>query len=110
MRKQIKGARAYYFRSIFHDWPGEDCVKIMKMTAEAMERGYSRMVIHEWVLPTKGVPLYASQIDLGIMGIVNGMERTERQWAELLERAGLKIVNIFSEKQEAEGMLVVELA
>ena len=26
----IHGARAYYYRSIFHDWPDKDCISIMK--------------------------------------------------------------------------------
>ncbi|KAF2737696.1 S-adenosyl-L-methionine-dependent methyltransferase [Polyplosphaeria fusca] len=101
----VRGARAYYFRYIFHDWPDDVCVQIMKHTAAAMEKGYSKMLIFEWVLPEKGVPLYPALLDINMMAVLNGRERTERQWRELLGRAGLKVVDVHKVGEESEGLI-----
>lgn len=42
-----KGAGVYYFGSILHVWPGADCKKILGRLRDAMEKGYSRIPIHE---------------------------------------------------------------
>ena len=43
----VRDARAYYFRTIFHDWPDQDCIAIMKHTAAAMKKDYSKLLIFE---------------------------------------------------------------
>lgn len=106
----IKRARAYYMRSIFHDWPDDACVKIMKQIADAMERGYSKLLIFEWILPAKGVPLYPALLDINMMALLNGKERTESEWLKLLKEAGLKVVKFHQAGPEAEGLIEAELA
>lgn len=106
----VKAARGYYFRYIFHDWPDEICVQIMKHTTAAMEKGYSKLLIFEWVLPEKDVPLYPSLLDINMMALLNGRERTESQWRDLLAKAGLKIVKVHKAGEESEGMIEAELA
>ncbi|KAH9999722.1 S-adenosyl-L-methionine-dependent methyltransferase [Xylariaceae sp. FL0662B] len=101
----IKGARCYYFRSIFHDWPDADCIKILKNTAEAMTPGYSKLLMNEFVLPASNVPLYPSLLDINMMAVLNGMERTEAQFTKLLDSAGLKVVKFWSIGAEIEGLV-----
>lgn len=62
------GARCYYFRSIFHDWPDADCIKILKRTAEAMTPGYSKLLLSEFILPASNTPLYPALLDINMMG------------------------------------------
>lgn len=45
----IKGARAYYMRSVMHDWPDEQCRQILRHLKDAMEPGYSRILINDCV-------------------------------------------------------------
>ncbi|KAI9711821.1 MAG: hypothetical protein M1820_001966 [Bogoriella megaspora] len=106
-----KGARVYYFRSIMHDWGDEDCVKILKRTADAMERGYSKLFLNEFILASKNVPMYPALLDINMMCILNGMERTQKQWNELLAKAGLKIIDFHTvQSEENEGLIEAELA
>ncbi|KAA6408781.1 MAG: O-methyltransferase [Lasallia pustulata] len=49
----IKGARFYYFRNIFHDWPDEKCAEILRNLVPAMDPEYSTLLIDDFVLPTK---------------------------------------------------------
>lgn len=105
----VHGARAYYFRNIFHDWPDHSCVEILKHIAAAMTRGYSKLIIFEWILPSINVPLYPSLLDINMMALLNGMERTEDQWTALLGQAGLKVAKFHTVSAEAEGLIEAEL-
>ncbi|EMR61870.1 putative o- protein [Eutypa lata UCREL1] len=101
----IKGARCYYFRSIFHDWPDADCIEILKNTAAAMKPGYSKLLMSEFVLPVTNCPLYPALLDVNMMAVLNGMERTEAQFTKLLDAAGLKVVKFWSVGAETEGLV-----
>lgn len=49
----------------------------------------SKILINEWILPDVGTPVYPALLDIQMMGIHSGMERTETQWRELLKSVGL---------------------
>ena len=105
----VKGARAYYLRNIFHNWPDDKCVLIMKHIAAAMEPGYSKLLIFEWILPAKETPVYPAQLDITMMAMLNGLERTETQWTRLLTEAGLEVVKFWKAGAESEGLIEVVL-
>jgi hypothetical protein len=106
----IKGARAYYFRNIFHDWPDKECVEFAKQIAAVMKPGYSKVLIFEWIFPDRGVPLYPALLDINMMACLNGRERTEGQWTKLLTKAGLRIIKFWKAGPESEGLIEAELA
>lgn len=56
----------------------------------------SQILIDEMVLPNSGVHWQATQLDLTMMAALGSMERTIEQWYELLEKAGLKIIQIYT--------------
>jgi hypothetical protein len=105
----VKGARAYYMRNIFHDWPNNRCVEIMKRIADAMTKGYSKLLIFEWILPARDVPLYPALLDINMMTLLNGRERTEEEWTALLKEAGLKLVKFHVVGPTEEGLIEAEL-
>ena len=53
----------------------------------------SRLLIADAVVPDIGAPLFNALMDIGLITIGGG-ERTESEWRELLESAGLKLVSI----------------
>ncbi|KAI1261979.1 S-adenosyl-L-methionine-dependent methyltransferase [Xylariaceae sp. FL1019] len=101
----INGARRYYFRSIFHDWPDNDCIAILKNTAAAMTPGYSKLLMSEFALPSSNTPLYPALLDVNMMALLNGMERTEAQFTALLDAAGFNVVKFWSVGAETEGLI-----
>ncbi|KAI9157924.1 putative o- protein [Paramyrothecium foliicola] len=101
----VKGARCYYFRSIFHDWPDADCINILKQIAAAMTPGYSKLLLSEFILPATDAPLYPSLLDINMLTLLNGMERTEAQFEKLLDAAGLKVVKFWTVAPEVEGLV-----
>ena len=101
----VKGARGYYLRSIFHNWPDNECIVIMKNIAAAMEPKYSKLLIFEWILPAKETSLYPALLDINMMAVLNGMERTETQWTQLLTQAGLEVVKFWKAGTDSEGLI-----
>ncbi|KAF7870251.1 uncharacterized protein EAF02_009441 [Botrytis sinoallii] len=89
----IKGAPIYYIRRCLHDWPDVDCVRILKVIADAMTPEISRLVISEIVLPPIAADVEAGWMDLTMMTL-SGRERTKKQWVNLLTLSRLKLRKI----------------
>ncbi|KAL4804202.1 S-adenosyl-L-methionine-dependent methyltransferase [Aspergillus unguis] len=105
----VKGARAYYMHSVLHDWPDEQCFKILAKLVAAMKPGYSKLLVNENVIPDTGAYWETTSLDL-IMMQIGAAERTERQWHTLLESAGLKIIKIWTAQRGVESLIECELA
>ncbi|KAJ5786949.1 uncharacterized protein N7503_012161 [Penicillium pulvis] len=101
----VKGARAYYFRAIFHDWPDRICQRILLNTISAMNAQYSRIIIVDFVLPDTNVPRMQSAMDIQMMSIGAGVERSKKQWVDLLASVGLKINGIWNSNPALESII-----
>ncbi|CAI7587044.1 unnamed protein product [Penicillium glandicola] len=106
----IKGARAYYMHFIPHDWADDNCRKIFKALAGAMKRGHSKLLINENVIPDTNAHWEATSVDIIMMASFASTERTEAQWHQLVESAGLKITKIWSPQKGIESLIECELA
>ncbi|KAL2870602.1 S-adenosyl-L-methionine-dependent methyltransferase [Aspergillus lucknowensis] len=106
----VKGARTYYFRAIFHDWPDHVCHKILQNTVSAMDPAHSRIIIVDFVLPDTETPLLQASLDIQMMSIGAGAERSKRQWTELLHAVGLEIRGIWSSSPGMESVIEAGLA
>jgi hypothetical protein len=47
--QSVKGADIYYFRNIFHNWPDQICITILRNQIPAMKKG-TRLVIDDFTL------------------------------------------------------------
>ena len=74
-----------------------------------MKKGYSKILIDEMVLPDVGVPPKGAFLDLSMMVIETGSERTLQQWHKLLGSVGLRIEKIWSSKVGPESVIEVVL-
>lgn len=101
----VKGAAIYYFRSIFHDWSDQICLQILRNTIPAMAPDYSRILIVDFVLPDTDTPLMQASLDIQMMSIGAGVERSETQWRNLLQKAGLNITGIWSQSPGMESVI-----
>lgn len=106
----VKGARAYFMHSILHDWPNAQAREILLNLKSAMEPGYSRVLLNESMMPEKGAKPYMAALDINMMGHFAALERTEKQWRELLESAGLRFVKFWESKGSNQGVIEAELA
>ncbi|KAJ5921366.1 hypothetical protein N7466_009692 [Penicillium verhagenii] len=89
----VKGAKYYYLRMIIHDWEDDKAVQILKNIVPAMAED-SQILIDDIVLPNTGAHWWSTCMDMQMYIMHGAMERTVDQWHALLDRAGLKVVDI----------------
>jgi demethylsterigmatocystin 6-O-methyltransferase len=106
----VKGARAYYIRQCLHNWPREKCVTILSNLAKAMKPGYSKLFVHELIVPQRRAGTWMVTQDFNMMTLCGTNERTEAQWRELLAEAGLKVSGVYyPDDGVSEGVVEAEL-
>ena len=89
------GADAYYLQHIIHDWDDDHALKILRNIRKALAgRNNGRLLIVDAVLPEGSDPHPAKLLDLVMLTIPGGRERTEPQWHELCANGGFKISHI----------------
>ncbi|KAL8946952.1 MAG: hypothetical protein Q9222_006717 [Ikaeria aurantiellina] len=103
----IKGARAYLLRQVLHDWPDQECQTILRHIAAAIHPGYSKILIDDMVMPDMGAPEKVIIRDITMLGMSGGLQRTERQWANVIESAGLRIKKIWPVSGIEESIIEV---
>ncbi|PLB43410.1 putative O-methyltransferase [Aspergillus steynii IBT 23096] len=101
-----KGARVYYMRTVLHDWPDKQALEALARIKEAMAQD-SILILNENTLPEENVTAFSAALDMTMMEAFGALERTERQWVELLETAGFK-VKVFRSQGQAVGDAVFE--
>lgn len=74
-----------------------------------MTKGYSKLYLNEWILPDTGCSLYEATVDMLMMSAFAGMERTQKQWTELLGRAGLQVEKFWLVDEFGEGIIEASL-
>jgi hypothetical protein len=91
------GADAYLLSHIVHDWAEPQAVTILGRIREAIAPG-GRLLIVEMVVPADETPHPAYMIDMLMLMLTGGMERTEEEYAELLARAGFRLERVIPTK------------
>jgi len=81
----------------------------LQRLVEAMKPGYSKILVVDFVLPDVGAPLAPSLLDINMLALLNGMERTEGQWRDLFGSVGLEIVKIWDKDKDKEAVIEVQL-
>lgn len=98
----VKGAKAYYLRTVIHDWPDKQAVEILSRLREAMSPD-SLLLIHEKAMPETNIPWMAAIGDMTMMTAFSSLERNRAEWQALLNKAGLKI-NKFWKPEGSDSM------
>jgi hypothetical protein len=87
------GADAYILSHIIHDWNEQQCLTILGNCRRAMNPG-GRVLLVEMVIPEGDVPHPGKLLDIVMLAIPGGEERTAAQYAELLGKAGLRMTRV----------------
>ncbi|KAF8731868.1 hypothetical protein HU200_015812 [Digitaria exilis] len=93
MREFIPPADAVLFKCVLHKWSDEDCVQILKRSKEAVStrEPKGKVVITEVVCQkTSNKQILQAQLlmDLCMMVVLEGKERTEETWRKIFLDAG----------------------
>src|SRR5262249_47343681 len=79
------GGDAYLMRHIIHDWNDEQCHTILGHCRKVMGPG-SKLLIIECVIAEGNAPSLGKFLDLNMLVLPGGMERTEKEFRELLAK------------------------
>lgn len=105
----IKDAHVYYYRHIFHDWNDQDVSRFLQQLLPVLKaRPQSKLLLVDLVLPDLNIGIYEAARDMSMFP-VGGLERTEKQWRNLLAANGLKIKKIWR-GTEPEACVECEVA
>ena len=84
------GADAYMMKYIIHDWDDDRCVRILGLCREAMAPG-GRVLVVENVIEPGNRPSWGKLLDVNMLALLTGKERTKAEFRDLLGRAGLQL-------------------
>lgn len=73
-----------------------------------MSPGYSKLLIHELILPDIGATEIQARFDLVMMTFNGGMERSRTQWTKLLQEAGFTNIKLW-EHYDHDGIIEAEI-
>ena len=88
-----KGADAHVLKSIVHDWNDDDALSILQNCRRAI-RDDGRLLLLEMILKPSGQPDPRSLMDVLILTLIGGRERTESDFRALLQKAGFSVTRI----------------
>lgn len=92
--KEVPGGfDAYFLRSVLHDWDDEACIKIMKSVLAACQPE-SKIIVIDMVIPEGDEFHFGKLIDMTMMLVAGGKERTAVEFQQLFEQAGFNLDEI----------------
>ncbi|WP_324187124.1 methyltransferase [Actinokineospora alba] len=84
------GGDAYLLKNIIHDWADDKALPILRNIRDAIDPA-GKLLLVDFVVPEGNAPHPAKLIDLEMLVIVGGRERTEKEHREFLARAGFRL-------------------
>ena len=90
-----KGADAYMMKYVLHDWNDDQCVQILTHCREAMAPG-GRVFAVDSVIAAGNDAQWGKLLDINMLVLTGGRERTEAEFGELFYRAGLHVERVIA--------------
>lgn len=95
---------AYVLMEVIHDWADEECVAILSAIRRAASTGATVLVIED-MMPAGRVDPRSQTLDVIMLTVTGGRERTVSQLGELFERTGFRLAGV---TETAGAMRIVE--
>jgi precorrin-6B methylase 2 len=102
--EHVPAADLYLLKHVLHDWSDEEAVSILKRCRESILPG-GKIVVIEILLGEMGEPALGPLMDLNMMILCTGRERTLDEYRGLLEKAGFRFSKV---KPIRSPMFVIE--
>ncbi|MGZ5096316.1 MAG: methyltransferase, partial [Burkholderiales bacterium] len=92
----VPAADTYILKKVIHDWDDERAAKILRNCRDAM-LPVGKVLLAETIIPGGNNPHPIKVLDVTMLAVTGGLERTEEQFAHLLSRAGLRLRRVRNE-------------
>lgn len=87
------GGDLYVMKNIIHDWSDAESLIILRNIRTAIADG-GRLILLEMVLPERASSFIGHMLDLEMLLMVSGKERTRAEYAQLLRQAGFRLTRV----------------
>jgi len=87
------GGDAYVLKSVIHDWPDDDAVRILRQVRAAAGAG-NHVLLVELVMPEHHREFMGNWLDLEMLLALDARERTAAEYEGLLARAGFEMTRV----------------
>lgn len=93
------GGDAYMMRHIIHDWDEPKCLTILGNVRKVIPPT-GKLLVVEGVIPPGNGPSFTKLLDLNMLIIPGGQERTEDEYRQLYAKAGFRLTRIVPTRAE----------
>jgi hypothetical protein len=90
-----KGADAYILKNVIHDWDDDRSTVILKNCREAIPEN-GKLLLVEYVIPSGNDPYFGKLLDIEMLVMLTGRERTKQEFEELYQAAGFRLSRIIA--------------
>jgi hypothetical protein len=87
------GGDAYVLSQILHDWDDQRSLAILAQCRRAMP-AHAKLLVVEFVLPSGNEPFFGKWLDLHMLVVTSGRERTGTEFDALLRASGFALARI----------------
>lgn len=98
------GGDAYLLATIIHDWNDENAVAVLRNVRQAMGRE-GRLLLVEVIVPSDSSRSPTKIMDVSMMVLMHGKERTEAEYRELYRAAGFALTRVI---ETESGYSIIE--
>jgi hypothetical protein len=92
-------ADVYLLMDLLHDWADADAARILVAVRKAAAR-HARVLIIETLVPEAPGPHFGKTLDIIMLAVTGGRERTRAQHAALLSGSGLRLARVLPTHSE----------
>ncbi len=92
--RELPPGDAYVMSHIIHDWDDERATAILRTVRRAAAPG-TRLLLVETVVPPGNTPAFGKLLDLEMLALPGGVERTELEYRALVQAAGFRLQHVF---------------
>ncbi|MCC9070637.1 acetylserotonin O-methyltransferase [Flavobacterium sp. F-65] len=101
-------ADLYLTKWVIHDWNDKEAIDILKVCYKAMPVGGKLLIIDSVISDELNGPHAGKLLDLNLMALTTGKERTLSEFKSLLKQVGLSFIRLIETNTEISGIIECE--
>ena len=94
------GAEVYTLKNVLHDWDDENVVAILQSIGRAVP-GDGKLLVIQSLIGVHDEPTSANLVDIALLVLTGGEERTESEYTELFREGGFALADVIPTESAA---------
>ncbi|HEY9464069.1 MAG TPA: methyltransferase [Vicinamibacterales bacterium] len=89
----LPSADCYLIMQVIHDWDDQKAARILAAIRRAAAPG-AKLLLIECLVPEDSKPSWTKMLDLQMLTLLSGKERTKKEYSEMLRTAGFSVERV----------------